>query len=615
MKNKIIRILIVILLFTLLTGCAAPAQTPIQPKGGTVYITVNPVIAVTYDENGNVTAVEAVSEDAQSIVDGYSDFIGKECTEVVTELVTKIGEEGYLSKEKEEVTISISFEEKSGVPHKDFTKQIEQKVQAVVAEKEWKGTVTVEEPPLLQETPGDTSSGKSEDDSFNNDIDSTTSDVGSKPSDSTDAAPNVGDPNGTSKPSGGEHTTPPADSKPSDEGSTPPVTSNPSDGNTPQPPVDSNPSHGNTAPEPPAAEPIDPDDTPDDVQKQPDGTYVRTEQLNADKNPVDSNPTYIRTTLFRTDGAPLEQRIVYAGTEKLAEHHLWVYNQAGVVTGHTAIQYNKSGSIKEQYQDEYDANGNRTQRTVFNADGTKQVLQTYDKNGILTGRTSWHDNGQVSLQEELYPNGNTKGFKRWDENGKLTEEFTAFHDRDNNNGTVKRYDEQGKLQGIDIFGNPDGSPDSSEWWDVDGSHIVTTLRDGQPIKVVTTRPNGNTISEEYDFEAGTIHIISHLSDFVSDQVVSMETGEPISGYSESTSNGLYRYMEYVDGYKCKQILDGEKNPLGFKYKETTTYYPNGQTKTSERYFYKDGGHLYVEFDENGKTIFSEDTTECNYAEI
>ena len=48
MKNIIFYVMIATLLFALLSSCTAePVTTTPQPKGGTLYITVNPVIAVT----------------------------------------------------------------------------------------------------------------------------------------------------------------------------------------------------------------------------------------------------------------------------------------------------------------------------------------------------------------------------------------------------------------------------------------------------------------------------------------------------------------------------------------------------------------------------------------
>ena len=147
MKKQIVFALIAAMLLTILSGCTTqPEPTAPQSRGGRVYITVNPEIAVTYDADGTVVSVTAVTEDAKAIVDSYQDYAGKECTQVVTELVTKIGEAGYISEDSEDVVISISFEKESGVPDEGFVKEMKQQIQTVVTDNNWQGTVTVEVP-------------------------------------------------------------------------------------------------------------------------------------------------------------------------------------------------------------------------------------------------------------------------------------------------------------------------------------------------------------------------------------------------------------------------------------------------------------------------------------
>lgn len=454
MKGRHICIVITILLLALLAGCAAePVTNTPQPKGGTLYITVNPVIAVTYDAEGNVTSITAVTEDAKDIVGSFQNFAGKECAEVVAELVTKIGEEGYLSKDKEDITIAITFEKESGVPKQDFLEDIKQQVQTVVATNQWQGTVTVEAPEVSSEEPDDP--------------------AGNANNNAQEADP-------------------------------PPQSGN----------------------------------VPEGAVKQPDGTYLLTERLDTSGNPSDgqSEPAYTCTTV-------------------------------------------------------YDAKGIKLSQTTFNANGVKIFYQ------------------------EFYPTGNPKNYKRWNDSGVLAQEFSAFHDKDSSNGIIKYYDEQGNLQGLDTFGNPDGSPDTSEIWDADGTHIVTAIADGQPLQVAYTYSDGGFLTETYNYEAGTVHITAQRSQGSWDMISSMETGEFIEGYQESTVDGIYHRSEYVNGYKSKEIFDGETNPLGYTYKRTTYYYSNGQTKSTESYYYADSGRTYVEFDEQGTTTYWEDTTECNYGVV
>ncbi len=149
MKMRIFTsVLALFMMIFLLAGCTAEAPTP---KGGTLYLTVNPVIAVTYDEEGVVTSVTAVSEDAVAIVDSYQDFVGKDCTRVVSELVEKIGQTGYLT---EDATISVTFAEGSGTPRQGFAEELEQQILENTAANNWNVTIEVT-PPVETVSPSD----------------------------------------------------------------------------------------------------------------------------------------------------------------------------------------------------------------------------------------------------------------------------------------------------------------------------------------------------------------------------------------------------------------------------------------------------------------------------
>lgn len=134
---------ILILGMGLLAGCsgkqeetAVPAgiETAVQESGGTVVLKVNPEIAVDYDENGRVLTVTGRNEDGRKIVEGYQDYIGKECHEVVEELVGLIHEAGYFVEEVEGENRKITIEIETGsiLPEEGFVDEIVTGVQAYV---------------------------------------------------------------------------------------------------------------------------------------------------------------------------------------------------------------------------------------------------------------------------------------------------------------------------------------------------------------------------------------------------------------------------------------------------------------------------------------------------
>ena len=134
---------ILILCAGLMVGCAEKqeetavltgSEAAVQESGGTLVLKVNPEIAVEYDENGKVTAVTGRNEDGKQIVEGYQDYIGKECHEVVEDLVGLIHEAGYFVEEVEGESRKITIEIETGsiLPEEDFVDEIVAGVQTYV---------------------------------------------------------------------------------------------------------------------------------------------------------------------------------------------------------------------------------------------------------------------------------------------------------------------------------------------------------------------------------------------------------------------------------------------------------------------------------------------------
>lgn len=569
MKKTAIYVVLVLMLLALLTGCGTdPAPTDPPRTGGTLYITVKEVVAVHYDADGRVTSITAVTEDAQPFLADYQDYSGKDCAQVVAELVTRIGEKGYLSPETVNAAVSITFEGGSVLPSEGFLKEVEQQAAAVIEEHQWQGTVTVEAP----------------------------------------AAPEA----------------------PSTE---------------------------------PTTEPAGPS-IPSNAQLQEDGTYILAEQLDSSQTVITDGdaPTYLRQTHYSAAGDPLAQELTLADTGILRARSVWEYDSLGLCIAHIYTRYTDSGNVNAHYREEYDADrlvrkiiydkadavssictysyydsgslmteeesspegtilsrkeytesGALLSSSSFSADGTPKSMLTYHENGVTLSQTTWHENGVMGYYAEYYQNGNCKLWKRWHSNGLMDQEFVAFHDGYTPNGISTVYDENGNIHSIDTTGNPDGSPDTSEFWDSDGTRFLCTFQDGMLLSMLYTYTDGNTLLETYDYDAGTVRVTTNRENFSSDMVSSLSTGLYISGYIESTlDDGSYRYTEYADGYMYKEITDGHKNPRGYVYRETTIFYPSGQPMTVETYFYADGGRIYIEYDEDGNTTFFEDTTDCEY---
>ena len=80
----------------LLAGCGAPAQEGTALKEtGILTLSVNPEIQIEYNRDGKVTALTGRNDDGKGIVEAYPDYIGKDCEDVLKDLIVEINEAGY----------------------------------------------------------------------------------------------------------------------------------------------------------------------------------------------------------------------------------------------------------------------------------------------------------------------------------------------------------------------------------------------------------------------------------------------------------------------------------------------------------------------------------------
>lgn len=117
-------ILSMVVACVLLCGCAyfQPQQTAMPEEGGILLIKVNPEIAVVYDKDGKVVAVEGRNDDGRNLITDDAEFEGKSCNEVVTAIIGKIKDAGYIVEEAEADgnQITIEVEDGSRVPSENF---------------------------------------------------------------------------------------------------------------------------------------------------------------------------------------------------------------------------------------------------------------------------------------------------------------------------------------------------------------------------------------------------------------------------------------------------------------------------------------------------------------
>ena len=127
------------LVLSLLAGCGAKPteQASIKNKAaGTVLLSVNPEIEVEYDKNGRVLEVEGLNDDGKTVTKDVQDYQGKNCREVVSELVREIYDDGYFEGTVDGHTknIVLKLEEGSVYVSDEFLQDVADGVRETVQE-------------------------------------------------------------------------------------------------------------------------------------------------------------------------------------------------------------------------------------------------------------------------------------------------------------------------------------------------------------------------------------------------------------------------------------------------------------------------------------------------
>ena len=117
-----------------------------QAEGGVISVKVNPEIAVSYDEQGLVTKIEGRNDDGKTIAVDYTDYEGKDCRQVICDLVANIDGAGYLVEETEGEGRQITLEIEAGsiLPSENFLSNIVAGIQEYTGSKNLNASVAVD---------------------------------------------------------------------------------------------------------------------------------------------------------------------------------------------------------------------------------------------------------------------------------------------------------------------------------------------------------------------------------------------------------------------------------------------------------------------------------------
>ena len=142
---------------TVSAGSAAPQAAAAVTPAGTVLLSVNPEIEMEYDDAGQVLALNALNGDGSAVLEGYTGYEGKPCTGVVSELVSRINQDGYFEKTiaGQEKNIVLRLEHGSSVPDEQFMNDLANAARTTVeAEQIGSRTVALDQDDLDDSHPG-----------------------------------------------------------------------------------------------------------------------------------------------------------------------------------------------------------------------------------------------------------------------------------------------------------------------------------------------------------------------------------------------------------------------------------------------------------------------------
>ena len=111
----------------LLAGCGAqPSDGTALQETGILTLSVNPEIRIEYNRDGRVTALTGQNEEGKQIVASYQDYIGKECDDVLKDLILEISEAGYFIEDVDgnKKNIVLQLEPGSVLPSDDFLEEM-----------------------------------------------------------------------------------------------------------------------------------------------------------------------------------------------------------------------------------------------------------------------------------------------------------------------------------------------------------------------------------------------------------------------------------------------------------------------------------------------------------
>jgi len=172
-------------------------------------------------------------------------------------------------------------------------------------------------------------------------------------------------------------------------------------------------------------------------------------------------------------------------------------------------KYDDNGNIIEEpfsipngvsgtFRYEYDADGNRTKTSYYDADLNIGWYTTfkYDTNGNLINETGYLNNGNINDSHDFDSDGNEIKTTYY-ENGKMNSCYTYEYDADGNRTKTSYYDKNGKLKSVSESVSDGFVATKTTDYDENGNVICISEStfDGDLISMTSYDENGNIIDE------------------------------------------------------------------------------------------------------------------------
>lgn len=117
-----------------------------KEEAGSILLSMEPQIRVSYDSRGKVLTVKGVNEEGRRVVRSYNnDYKGRSCKFVINELVQEIYDAGYFDTTVDGKTrnIVVKLEKGSKYPSNDFLDDVEDEVRRVVRDNKINSSVVI----------------------------------------------------------------------------------------------------------------------------------------------------------------------------------------------------------------------------------------------------------------------------------------------------------------------------------------------------------------------------------------------------------------------------------------------------------------------------------------